>query len=600
MFAQPGEAAERAQDARAASTPSDAFAAHSRSPRQWQATVSQRYRPGQELLADTQTARPEADDKVGSLQEAMESRAAPGMPRSVSPREPTEAAPAGRELAVMITDQHGNGRALPAETRIMLTQALGMELGDVRLHTDLTADRLARTVGAVAFTSGQDIFFKRGAYDRSSRDGLHLLAHEVTHTAQHAAGLVNHSAASAGITVSSPTDGLERAADETADYVVNHMVELQPAIRYDDGRSERPAVVQQAVKPEVLRQETTPAPTPAPTPSRPTPEYFARSDVEKILGRTKSRFVQIASYVDEAPQVIGKVKHQLSVVSSRYQHAYNEYAETIRRAREDARREEEIINTVIAIGVGVLVGVAPEFLGFAEAIDELSLGWRLAAEGVKEGVKEAGAHGIEASGISKVKGTELEPGGLDPRVLDLEISRGLEKAYQGVVKVAGLEPPLFFMHGAAEYALAEIRAQVSGAPAEMTQSNLSDLVAALIQADYGLQTMDTIIPKAIDQLHELQQRVLKAPYYDADRMEQDIWIIWMSDISYEDSGVLDRDAIEDHLLDIHVLGPGDSRLGVDFGWWTTKDDEIKAIRAARKELTNINRKLREVTGAEFP
>jgi hypothetical protein len=112
---------------------------------------------------------------------------------------------------------------------VMLIGALGVELGAVRVHTDPQADRLARSVGAVAFTSGQDIFFRQGAYDPVSRRGLHLLAHEVTHTAQDTSGLADHPTVSGGITVSSPADGLEQAANQVADYVVDHVTESRPA-----------------------------------------------------------------------------------------------------------------------------------------------------------------------------------------------------------------------------------------------------------------------------------------------------------------------------------------------------------------------------------
>ena len=43
-----------------------------------------------------------------------------------------------------------------------MEEALGADFGGVRLYTDAQADQLARSLQARAFTTGQDIFFRRG------------------------------------------------------------------------------------------------------------------------------------------------------------------------------------------------------------------------------------------------------------------------------------------------------------------------------------------------------------------------------------------------------------------------------------------------------
>src|SRR5262245_23671868 len=57
------------------------------------------------------------------------------------------------------------GDALNMITRKLLEGALGVELSGVRVHTDKEADELCRDVNAIAFTSGQDIFFRQGKYE---------------------------------------------------------------------------------------------------------------------------------------------------------------------------------------------------------------------------------------------------------------------------------------------------------------------------------------------------------------------------------------------------------------------------------------------------
>ncbi len=83
-----------------------------------------------------------------------------------------------------IAAARGGGRPLPAPVRVPLERSLGDDFSAVRVHTDASADRLARAMGAVAFTTGQDIFFRRGRYDPGAQPGRHLLAHELTHVVQ--------------------------------------------------------------------------------------------------------------------------------------------------------------------------------------------------------------------------------------------------------------------------------------------------------------------------------------------------------------------------------------------------------------------------------
>jgi hypothetical protein len=64
-----------------------------------------------------------------------------------------------------------------------------VDFGAVRLHhASAAADRACRTLGARAFTTGQDIYFAAGAFQPGTRAGLRLLAHEVAHVVQQAAG----------------------------------------------------------------------------------------------------------------------------------------------------------------------------------------------------------------------------------------------------------------------------------------------------------------------------------------------------------------------------------------------------------------------------
>jgi hypothetical protein len=65
-----------------------------------------------------------------------------------------------------------------------LQKAFGTDFSSVRVHTDSGADTLNKELNAKAFTTGQDIFFRRGEYSPGSDGGKKLIAHELTHVVQ--------------------------------------------------------------------------------------------------------------------------------------------------------------------------------------------------------------------------------------------------------------------------------------------------------------------------------------------------------------------------------------------------------------------------------
>jgi hypothetical protein len=129
-------------------------------------------------------------------------------------------APPGEDDLAVRLRAAGSGQSLAPEVRGRLEPGLGADLAGVRVHTDAEADGLARATGAVAFTTGADIFFRSGAYEPGSPDGLQLLAHEATHAVQQASGPVTGVPAAPGVVVSEPDDRFERAADVAARAVV--------------------------------------------------------------------------------------------------------------------------------------------------------------------------------------------------------------------------------------------------------------------------------------------------------------------------------------------------------------------------------------------
>jgi uncharacterized protein DUF4157 len=94
--------------------------------------------------------------------------------------------PAGVESSIEAMSASG-GSPLPSSLRSNLEVRFGYDFAGVRVHTDPKAAGAASSLGARAFTVGEHVFFGAGEYQPTSRQGLHLIAHELTHVVQQGA-----------------------------------------------------------------------------------------------------------------------------------------------------------------------------------------------------------------------------------------------------------------------------------------------------------------------------------------------------------------------------------------------------------------------------
>ncbi|HKP52234.1 MAG TPA: DUF4157 domain-containing protein [Chloroflexia bacterium] len=124
-------------------------------------------------------------------------------------------------IAKRIEAKAGTGGALDESIKAKIEAGMGADLSGVRVHTDAEADQLAKSMSATAFTTGSDIFFREGAYNPHTPEGLRLLAHEATHTIQQAAGPVDGTPSAGGVSISDPSDSFEQAAESVADAVAS-------------------------------------------------------------------------------------------------------------------------------------------------------------------------------------------------------------------------------------------------------------------------------------------------------------------------------------------------------------------------------------------
>ncbi len=110
----------------------------------------------------------------------------------------------------------GGGSPLHPGARSFMEERMGADFSDVRVHTGPKADDSARSINAQAYTVGNDVVFRSGAYQPDTESGRHVLAHELAHVVQQKAGPVAGTPAPGGISISHPTDPFEQAAERTA------------------------------------------------------------------------------------------------------------------------------------------------------------------------------------------------------------------------------------------------------------------------------------------------------------------------------------------------------------------------------------------------
>ncbi len=78
----------------------------------------------------------------------------------------------------------GGGNALEPEDRRFFESRFHHNFADVRVHADTWANQSAMAVDARAFTLANDVSFAPGEYRQGTREGRHLLAHELAHVIQ--------------------------------------------------------------------------------------------------------------------------------------------------------------------------------------------------------------------------------------------------------------------------------------------------------------------------------------------------------------------------------------------------------------------------------
>lgn len=331
-----------------------------------------------------------------------------------------------------------------------------------------------------------------------------------------------------------------------------------------------------------------------PEPSeRRTPAFFNYEGVSAASGRIDARRFRMEAYAQRGRRVVRDSQSKLMRLADHYRTAYGRYETAINAARASAQTQEMIQGVVIGALASVLVAAAAPLVLPAATVEAAAFtGTWWAVQGTSAAISSAG--GTAVASALDVTGSDLQPGGLAPSTLESRIWHTLNDLNASINNLTSRSFELYMLGTASEYLLGEIRRHTEGGNPDMDEESVLDAVGDILAADRSFAALDRQLQQRINRLESAETAVqnFAAGSTSERRLEQDIWIIWMDSLAYSESDILDRDAIENRLHNIGVLGTP-SRLNVDFGeYWTSEEDELNALRAAGPEAARLRRQYR--------
>lgn len=141
---------------------------------------SQRSEPGLQCSDDEDKKRPELLQAQALTHAVRRSGVAEGQPVAAN-------------VESRIERLRGGGKPMEENLRNSMEGAFDADFREVKIHTDAESNSLNHVLSARAFTTGRDIYFRKGEYNPSSTDGKRLIAHELTHVVQQSGGEIKRS-----------------------------------------------------------------------------------------------------------------------------------------------------------------------------------------------------------------------------------------------------------------------------------------------------------------------------------------------------------------------------------------------------------------------
>jgi hypothetical protein len=314
------------------------------------------------------------------------------------------------------------------------------------------------------------------------------------------------------------------------------------------------------------------------------------------LMQTNARLVDAhynlgSAYVDLSVVNTDLISTKLRIFSLNYDRAYSNYSRVIGQGRAEAQNQTLWRGIFLGIGTGVLAGITAAYIAPATAAGWFSLTLAEAGSAAGSSFLQAAASSAIAFTLSDAitaRGSDLQPGGLSPDVLRSNIWQHVASMYRGAFATNRVLANLHRYSVSLEQLIAEMRVQIAGGA---SQYSAEDIRRAANIMNGRIDGMRSVFDELIQKSTAMSTFSNSVSSYNpnqpgVEQMEKDIWLMWMGTLTDDESDILDLDSIENHLASIGILGSS-GVLGVDFGDYTSEEDELAALAAARPRASGI-------------
>jgi hypothetical protein len=321
-------------------------------------------------------------------------------------------------------------------------------------------------------------------------------------------------------------------------------------------------------------------------------ELSAKLPLVQANARLVDTYYSLAdNYINLSVVNTDMISTKLQIFAINYDMAYTKYANVIGQGRAEAQNQTLWRGIFLGIGTGVLAGLAAAYIAPSTAAGWFALTLADAGAAAGSSFLQATASSIVALALSDAlttRGSDLQPGGLSPDMLKSNIWQHVSSMYRGAFETNKILKNLHKNTVSLERTIAEMRVHIAGGASDYSAEDILNAATIMNDRVNGMKPVFDGLEKKSTAMSAFSKSVLS---YDptkpgVDQMEKDIWVMWVGSLKDDDSDILDLDAIEDHLKKIGVLGSG-GLLGVDFGDYTSEDDELAAIAAARPKAATL-------------
>lgn len=306
----------------------------------------------------------------------------------------------------------------------------------------------------------------------------------------------------------------------------------------------------------------------------------AKTQATALRGSAAVHVGNLALYNAQANLTFRTFEPKRIQAAERYSTAFESHARVLSAARQTSMNQDIVESIVIgAVASFAVAGLAAAFLPgsvlaaaaktFVSTAGLLNAGGQAVASSAL-GTAAASQVATDADAFNPIGSGESDRVAAFRRMYELQSQARL---------VATFGPSLGMLLGNSEYVQGQVNLHDAGGETEMGWTETLELLTDLRTADRALQSLDAELLNSRGRLATLQEQSAAWQVPGTAELEKKIWVLWIAELS--DGDVLDRDEIEDHLHRIGALGPN-SLLGVDFGRWTSSDEEQEAISAARR------------------